>query len=152
MSTRKPVSIGDFFEPLGKSGLARLTERSRRLARFDRALRERLPPDLARHCRVGNLRDNVLILYVDSSAWAARLRFHSPQLLRQLRQEGPVKPRDIQVRVMPPAAPRPRTKAAGPRLSSDSARLLEQTAHALGDEKLAQALRRLARHAAGKAR
>ena len=101
MSTRKPVSIGQILDRVGKTSGSRLNDRSRALDRLEHQLDQWLPAELIGRVKVGNFRNNELILFVDSSSWAARLRFVTPQLLQKLRQDGRLQPERIQVRILP---------------------------------------------------
>ncbi|WP_297528563.1 DciA family protein [Thiohalobacter sp.] len=145
MSSRGPVSIGRFLEPVGKTGFARLADRSRRLMRLGRAIEALLPLEFSGRVRVGNLSSKQLILFVESPEWSARLRFHLGDLKRRLAREHGLEVAQVGVRVLPPERPQPRR--GRPRLGDEAARALEGTATSIGDEKLAAALRRLARHA-----
>ncbi|KAA9129732.1 DUF721 domain-containing protein [Marinihelvus fidelis] len=70
------------------SGLAGLLQRAEALARVDAVVRDLLPPSLAPHVRVANVRDGKLILCTPVAAIATRLRMEGPGLLEQLRDHG----------------------------------------------------------------
>ena len=44
---------------------------------LDRQLRQSLPPALAAHVRLGNVRDGRLVFLVSSPVWKAKLRLHA---------------------------------------------------------------------------
>lgn len=144
MSTRTPRSIGQILDQVGNSDLRALSVRSRQAAELECRIRACLPTDLAAECRVAGISDGRLRLLAATPAWAARLRFEAPRLLKSLQLQGTTAIREVQVRVTPPSAPRP-APLRPVRMSSDNARLLEQTARAIADPRLAQALARLAR-------
>ncbi|MBI5461916.1 MAG: DUF721 domain-containing protein [Gammaproteobacteria bacterium] len=147
MSTRTSRSIAKILEQVGKSDPAGLPVEARRLAGLERQVRACLPQELADHCHLAGIRDGCLRLVVDSPAWAARLRFQEPQLIRNWVRQGGGEIRRVQVRVAPQEqAPTPPARHLI--LTAESARLLEQTARGIADPGLAQALRRLARHGA----
>lgn len=101
-------------------------------------------PELSRHCRIQNLRDDSLILQTDAPIWANRLRFALPALLEQLRAQPELQQlRDIQVRVVPNEAPRAKSRARA-HLSTTAAALLRHAAEGTADPALREALRRLA--------
>ncbi|MFT4177967.1 MAG: DUF721 domain-containing protein [Thermomonas sp.] len=54
----------------------------------DRLLRPHLPPELAAHARLANVRGNRLVFLVDSPVWHARLRLATPVLLDAARSIG----------------------------------------------------------------
>lgn len=121
----------------------RLVDRGRRLNALTARVRALLPPPQRDHCRVANVKDGELVVAVEGPAWAARVRFHTPQLLADLRRQG-VPLRRVRVVVSPTPTslpPGPATPARS--LSQDSAQLLEHAADAINDEKLSVALRRL---------
>lgn len=145
MSARGPLPVARLLSSRGASTLSRLRQEGEALQRLETRLRQLLPAELADHARVGQLKGKCLILYADSPAWAARLRFLAPQLVKQLGEKGAVKSATIRVKVLPTAAHPQPTRRRQPRLSEDTRRLIEQTARGIDDEKLASALRRLAR-------
>ncbi len=55
------------------------------LTKLNQHLQTLLDASLAKHCKVANVRQNTLVLYVDSAAWGMKLRYLIPQLLEKLR-------------------------------------------------------------------
>jgi hypothetical protein len=143
MRSSAPARIGKL---LGRSAASRLLAEARVLKELDGLLDRHIPPPLNDHSRVLSLRDATLVLAADSPVWAARLRFHTPQLVKQLRDNPAVKVRTVQVRVRPPQSlqvaetglPKPR------QLSASNADALQQTARSVSDPGLKAALMRLA--------
>jgi len=110
-------------------------------------VREALPAPLAPHCSRAIPRGEVLILLVESSAWASRLRYAGRELLRQL-QRRRLRFTRVQIRVTLDPRPLP-PRTAGRRalpLSAQNAALLQNLAESVDDEGLKTALRRLSRH------
>lgn len=70
---------GAFLPLLKKAGQLRALHDTL-IAEFDSSIAE--------HCRVVNLRGSVLVLAVDSPAWATRLRFQLSELLSRFRLAG----------------------------------------------------------------
>ena len=142
MKKNKPVRIGRI---LGNSQVSRLMAGAGILAKLDMIVHERLPSPLKEHCRVLSVRDTALVLAADSPVWAARLRFHSPRLVKQLDNIKTVKLRTVQVRVRPVDKPPATVKRPSkPVLSVDNSIALEQTARGMKDPELKAALLRLA--------
>jgi hypothetical protein len=126
--------------------LADFQRRRERELRLQLQLRRGLPPALATHVRVADTRSYELEIVAASGAAAALLRQRAPDLLRKLAGEG-WEFTGIRVRVQArPAAPAPE-KPPTKQLDAAAGRALEALAQRLGDAPLAQALRRLARHA-----
>lgn len=144
MSTRTPRSIAQILEQVGNSDLRSVSSRGRQVRELERQVLASLPAELAGYCRVGGIADGCLLLFATTPAWASRLRFEAPRLQKLLARKGLASIRSVQVRIVPAAEARslpPRQM----RMSRDTARLLEQTARAVQDPRLAQALARLAR-------
>jgi len=55
---------------------------------LDRQLRPHLPPSLAAHCRLANVKEEQLVFLVDSPVWHARLRLAEQQLVDAARSVG----------------------------------------------------------------
>ena len=123
---------------------------TQRLEVLNRTLRGCIPAPLNQHCQVANLRDNILILHADSSAWALKLRYSSRVLLQQLRQRGVPELSAIEVKVRPdnaaPTAIRRPEKIRHAHMSDKTAQLLDSIASDISDDRLKIALQRLARH------
>ena len=65
------------------SGLLNLIlKHSQSIQKIDKIFLASLPPPLEQHCYVANLRDKILIIHADSSLWATRLRYMTPEILR----------------------------------------------------------------------
>ena len=126
---------------------ARLMAQARLLTELDNQLQTLLAPPLQQHCRVLALREQVLVLAADSPVWAARLRFHAPQLLRQFSLPQSARLRSIRVRVYQaqysnPASPPSQVRLPGPR----GAAAIRQAAETVSDPALKTSLLRLASH------
>jgi hypothetical protein len=130
---------------LGRSQYSRLVSQTRILIATESLLQELLPDPLKAHCHLLAIREETLVLAADSPVWAARLRFHAPQLVKQLKRSQTVKLRTIRIRVRPPerqipAAPREATISR----SKNSTAALQQVAQTVSDPGLKTALLRLA--------
>lgn len=55
---------------------------------LDLRLRPHLPPSLAAHAQLANVKGSTLVFLVDSPVWRARLRLASPQLIDAARSVG----------------------------------------------------------------
>lgn len=95
----KPLKINEI---IGNRIQSRLVTQARALMALDAQLQQQLPDALRTHCRLLAVNGTTLVLAADSPAWAARLRFHTHQLVRELTPPGGVRLRGIRIRVRPP--------------------------------------------------
>ena len=121
-----------------------LLERARKLQRLEQAVLGLLPENVAAHCRVMNLKNEILVLAAPSSAWAARLRFAGPQLVEQLKGQFALNLRTIQIRIQPETVEIQTIRQPQLKLSLASGTLLAQTAQTVKHPALREALYRLA--------
>lgn len=129
----------------GGSRYTQLLSRARELIALDKLLHELVPPPLNEHCRILTVSGTTLILAADSPVWAARLRFHTSHLIKQLARYKPVKIRAVHVRVKPAARPpSPDKRKTAPRPTSRGAAALKQAAQSISDPALKSGLLRLA--------
>jgi hypothetical protein len=130
---------------LGGSQYSRLVNRARALVGLNALVQELLPETLKAHCRVLSVRDETLVLAADSPVWAARLKFHSSQLVKQLNRQQTVKLRTVRIRVRPPEKQLVTERRNTPlKLGINSATALRQAADSVSDPDLKSALLRLA--------
>jgi len=121
-----------------------MLERARKLSRLEKALHGLLPDNLAAHCKVMNLKREILILGTDSSTWATHLRFAAPGLIKQLQCQFSLNVRTIEVRIEPESRKsEPKPKPMQP-ISLANGNLLAQTARSVDHRGLQEALYRLA--------
>lgn len=127
--------------------LQRSLEHSLRLKQLDYGIKSLLPEGLASHCRIANVRKNVLIMQADSTSWATRLRYQSAEIVKQLTQYDALKGiKSIRVTVAPAKKQRKMERRKARPISEQNAAILSSTAEALDNHELADALRRLARN------
>ena len=131
---------------LESSGIARdLLSQAQDMQRLLTRVRKHLPSPLERHCRAALVKKRQLILFVDSPAWASRLRYYSRNLKSLLLQEN-LRVERVSVRVLISHAPHKHQGKTTKKLSTDNASLIRQTAEGIGDEDLSAALKRLGSH------
>lgn len=135
------------LESLLNRGLGRLLDRAKTLQRVEQWLKRHLEGPLASHCRVANINGSVLVLQVDSPAWAGRLRYQAPKLMAQLPDWSELRQVErIAVTVRPPELRTPTPVRPVAPLSPKSAAEIEAAAETVTDPQLSAALRRLARN------
>lgn len=119
-------------------------ERARKLTRLERAVLQSLPAELAAHCKVANLKNETLVLTTPSPAWAGRLRFVAPDLIKQLKCQFSLEIRSVELIIQPESVPLQPVVKPALQMSLRSATLLAQTAQTVSYPPLQEALLRLA--------
>ncbi len=104
-------------------------------------IRAQLPTPLDQHCLHARISGSLLIIHTDSPVWNAKLRFHSPQLIRSLRQQAP-KLQRVKIKVLIDPLHNPMQRQANPLSEQSSAHILDM-ADSVADPELQAALRRL---------
>jgi hypothetical protein len=142
MRSNKPFQIGNLLE---RSAASRLLSHARALGELDALVHELIPSPLNVHCHVLSVRDGTLVVAADSAVWAARLRYQSSQLVKQLSEASSVTMRTVQVRVR--ASDHPTGSRITPirqPVSERNSMALKQAARSVTDAGLKAALLRLA--------
>lgn len=113
-------------------------------------VRSILPEEYHAHCLHVDLRQNELLLLMDSPVWANRAHYVSPTLLEKINVLHPNTIKRVRIQIAPQQNPKPTSpqnrKAT---LSLRSAETLLSAANSITDPALATALQRLARHGTG---
>ena len=145
MPPKAPRKLGTLLNEPG-SHLSAITRHARHLRRLNEALYAILPARLKSHVVVANFTDGILVLCADSPAWATQLHYHLALVTEALRKQLPGL-QDIRVRnTRPmPAAPQ-KCKPRQMQLTRKSSNCLSICADHINDQKLRNALRRLARY------
>jgi len=135
---------------LGLGTSARLIEQTRQLQSIAKLLFGCLDAESIAHIHVADLSNGKLLLHADSTAWATRLRYLSPQLLRCLQHSPPLAGlHHIEIRVVPLSQPAPPVQQPS-FMSASSAAIIDSNADSLSDSTLRAALKRLARRGRSK--
>lgn len=83
------LSLEKLLKKSSGQGLDKIVQRAQNMDEIAHKLRLVLEPDLAEQIRAVNVReDGELIIVCSSSAWAARLRYDSKQLVAAARELG----------------------------------------------------------------
>lgn len=133
----------------GEGNARRLYDHARHLIEIQSVLKTILPAPINQHITVANLNEDALILHVDSAAWAARLRFHIPEILSRLNTRHTGKRiKTITPRIIPNPGHKPdagKTKHVS--ISAQTARFLQNVAASIDDPELRDTFLKLSRHA-----
>jgi len=142
MVTNSKISANTLLNSLGS-----LSDKADYLCRLDRAVKALLSTDIAKHCQVANVRDNVLILHLNSAEWATQLHYQTTELLTQLHQQKCYAGlRSIQYKIRPVIRENKKEQvpSATP-LSPTTRDLLRDTAKTVKDKELAAVLEKLSK-------
>lgn len=123
----------------------RLHSQVHELKRLQQLFETVLDTDLRTHLRVMQLKGNCLIIEAENSAWASRLRFRAPELIKDLRcvpEFNAVTKIDCKTKQSP--APAQSVKYHQPVLSKQSAENIKNMAACIKDPDLKKALTNLA--------
>ena len=67
--------------------LPKLVDKAQQLSKFDRLFRSFFDAALARHCHLAELTATEAVVVADSSAWAMRLRYAIPDILKNVKTQ-----------------------------------------------------------------
>ncbi len=125
------------------SVFATLYKHSSDLQIFQEKLKTKLPPPLCDHFILANIDRTTLTVHTDSPAWAAKLRFLTPDILSHAQKLcSPISPKTIRIKVVLPNNDSKKTKRKA-YLSTKNAKLILDTANSITDPVLRDALTRL---------
>lgn len=63
----------------------KLVEKANQLTQLNRLFKSLIDPNLAKHCNLAKLEKDQLSVIADNAAWATKLRFSIPDILKNLR-------------------------------------------------------------------
>jgi hypothetical protein len=124
------------------NALGDIAQRAQWLVTLDAHLRKSLPPALANHCTLANVRDDTLVFLVSSPVWKAKLRLLGDTLLAAANGAG-VPARELTLKVATLPMPPPETTPNAP-LSPAGRAALRSAAQSISDPKLQAKLLKLA--------
>jgi hypothetical protein len=143
----KKSTLSRFLQADSKM-LGSLLTKLDQLNQWNHWLKESLTTDasLAKHCYIVNLKGTSLIVIADSAHWVTRLRFHIPDLLKELkRYPGLENIRAICCKPQPyHSVSIKKQKRTPQKLSSNTSNLLHESAQKIKDKKLRDILEKIA--------
>ena len=80
-------SISDLLDSSGK--LSQLCDHIQKLGSLQTKLRDYLGPPLSEHVIIADYRQKTLVFHADSAAWATKLRYRTPEILRLFKDDLP---------------------------------------------------------------
>lgn len=150
---KKSVSPKNFGAIVGSSPTLRLLrQQAKNLQRIEEFIALILDPEIAKRISVGTMGEDYLVIIVDSSAWASRIRYMLPVLLDHFSQHQQYRSiKSIRIRTLKQdvgeayAVPKRRLK-----ISDDAQRNIESMAKSMAGSEIGDALQRLVDSAKGK--
>ncbi|MDX1454453.1 MAG: DciA family protein [Gammaproteobacteria bacterium] len=127
----------------GGSTIDRIKQQGSVLDKLTELVRQTLPAALRQHVTGCALNAKTLVVFVDQSEWTTHFRFLEAEILTMLDKHPEFGVERIQCRVFIDTRP-PAPSVPDRKISAATRDLLNQTAESISDEKLAEALRRLA--------
>lgn len=124
--------------------MQRLLAHARHIDQWSKRLQRILPGPIAANCQVINITDSALVIQVNSSAWATKLRLFVPKLEKAIKASGL---QTVSLKVATPTtANKKAIEVSEPRqpLTAEASRTISQTAETINDKNLREALLRLA--------
>jgi hypothetical protein len=97
--SRRPDSVKDLLARHAP-GLTRITDQAARQSFWSEWLATHLPAELCPRISGVSARDNTLVVFAETAAWSARLRFAVLEIEAAIRAAAP-EITDIRVRVLP---------------------------------------------------
>ena len=119
--------------------------KAKQLEKLTRLIKASLPINCQDHVQVADIRDFQLILMTDSPAWSSRLRLYSQNMIQILKEHTNIEVNRVQIKLSQPKKVVEKPVRAYRYLNKSTARMIQQTAEAIDDPGLQQALRNLAK-------
>lgn len=139
---KSPQDLSNLLHGAGK--LPELAEKAELLNNLNHYVKQIIDGPVAEQLKVANLRQGVLVIETTSAAWAARINFQKPKLLRQLQAETLPMLTAIEVKVNPALAMRTNIPQTNPNhISPTAAQHIEALAEHI-EGSLGEKLKRLA--------
>lgn len=129
------------------AGIAALLPQAERLIELRRIYSEVMPQQLSRSSSIVNYKQEIVVIFAENNAIAAKIKLLSPRLVNDFAKRG-LQVTGIRLEVQPRQTPRAETLQKHAKLSLAGATSLEALARRLPDSKLKHALADLAAHGA----
>ena len=122
--------------------MSRLCDHIEQLGKLQTKLDDYLEPPLNEHVIIADYRQKTLVFHADSAAWATKLRYRTPEILKLFRNDLPGI-RTIRIK-NPPVETREQATRHAARVSSDTVDTIREVAGRIDDPPLRSALLRIA--------
>jgi hypothetical protein len=125
--------------------LKRLSDRAQMLTQLNHLLQQALPAQFSAHCRLANVKNNILVIHTDNPSLASLIRFQSPMLCKSLSEQLETEFRSIEIKVKPHHVALKPEASNTTSISLSAANCLERTAENLEEGTLKTAMEKLAK-------
>ena len=127
--------------------LSYLLEKSKALQNLQNIFNSFVSAALIKHCIVANYKKETLVLLTDSASWSTKIRFMTPELLKQLKTTEPFTDiKKIKCKVRPKENEIAHVKKQNPiTISAENARSIKTMANTIKDDRLRESLLKLAK-------
>jgi hypothetical protein len=148
MSNKKNISlpVGKLFKDKSLS-IAELCQKANLIQRVDQKLKKCLDPSLHDHFELANIKTDSVVILVNSSTWATRLRYNIPAILDALNNQlnfTTIKTVRIKVKTLiPETSNKAENKIS---LSESSAQILLDVADSFNDPELKDCFLKLSKN------
>jgi len=126
---------------------SRITEKKQLLEKLNQTILPLLPESCHPHITASNYDNQILTIIVDSPVWAARLRTQHKTITKTLMSQLNLKVESVKIRFLQPVKIKSKIKKSLPAISSESAKLIRQTANNIDDDELRETLLKLSNKA-----
>lgn len=125
------------------TGISSLLPQAERLIELRRVYRKLVPQQLSRSSSIVNYKQQIVVIFTENNAVAAKLRLLSPRLINGFLENG-VKVTGIRLEVQPRQSPKTEVAPKRATLSAAGAESLKALARQLPESRLKQALATIA--------
>ena len=138
----KISTISDFLASSDR--LSQMCNHTEKIRQLQIKLRNKLDGPLNEHVTVADYRKKTLVLLTDSATWAARLRYITPDILTNLKDDLPGI-RTIRIKIVPPD-PVEQTSRRAVKVSPDTVYGIREVADKIPDNDLRSVLHGIAKN------
>ena len=148
MAARNNPKFGKISDFLASSkALSRVHNHIEKIRALQIKLCEQLEAPINQHITVANCRQEMLTLHTDSPAWAAKLRFRTPDILAIINNKCHMTDiQTIRIKVMPVSLTNTNTRSAT-KMSSHTANFIREVADNISDVALRSSLYNISKNA-----
>ncbi|MCW8955294.1 MAG: DUF721 domain-containing protein [Gammaproteobacteria bacterium] len=123
---------------------SQLVNKARNLDKLRHLVHACLPDNCKPHVQLAGIKDNCLVLIIDSPVWSSRIRLYTNNILDMLKEHNLADVQQIRIRLSQVEPTKPERVFEKRQLDEHSSKLINQTADSIDDPALKQALRKLA--------